>query len=91
MATATTTASAISNDATWRERHKFISDLLTAGGIPKTADSGQIDLTTATQPGSNNTAAGYEIRRFADTLQATKPIFFKIEYGRDGGANSTSQ
>lgn len=48
--------------------------------LPKTADTGQINWATVTRP-AVNTAAGYEIRRFNDALQATAPIFVKLEYG----------
>lgn len=48
--------------------------------LPKTADTGQINWSTVTRP-ATNTAAGYEIRRFNDSLQATAPIFIKLEYG----------
>ena len=53
--------------------------------LPKTADTGQINWSTVTRP-ATNTAAGYEIRRFNDALQATAPILIKIEYGT--GANA---
>lgn len=51
--------------------------------LPKTADTGQINWSTVTRPAAN-VAAGYEIRRFDDTLQATAPIFVKLEYGTAG-------
>lgn len=60
---------------------------LTAVGLTQTADTGQIDWTTVTRPGSGNTFAGYEIWRFNDTLQSTKPIFFKIHYGNFNAPN----
>lgn len=60
---------------------KFISDGLGYIGWVKTADTGQIDFTTVTSPGSINTPLGYEIWRMADSLQGTTPVFMKIEYG----------
>lgn len=48
--------------------------------LPKTTDTGQINWSAVTRP-AVNAAAGYEIRRFNDSLQATAPIFIKIEYG----------
>lgn len=59
----------------------WISDALTTAGIPKTADSGQVDWGTVTKAATQYTAAGYEIRRFNDALQATAPVYFKIEFG----------
>lgn len=82
-----TTSAAVTN-AEFRLLVQFISDALEAGGVIKTTDTGQIDYTSVNYPGSNNTAAGYEIRRFSDAMQATKPVFIKIEYGRAGTASS---
>ena len=53
---------------------------LIAAGFVRTSDSGQIDPTTVVRP-STSQVAGYEIWRFNDAAQATKPIFFKFEYG----------
>jgi hypothetical protein len=71
----------LDTDARFRALCAFISDNLTAGGIVKTADTGQINLVTVNKPTASNTSAGYEIRRFDDALQATKPVFFKLEFG----------
>lgn len=75
-----------SSDATFREWGKAISDGLAAVGLVQTSDTGQIDWSTVTKPGSNANG-GYEIWRFDDTLQATAPVFLKITYGT---ASSTS-
>lgn len=56
-------------------------DSFIAVGLVQTADTGQVNISTMAVPGAINTYAGYEIFRFADTLQATKPIFIKVEYG----------
>jgi hypothetical protein len=45
-----------------------------------------ISFTPAFTSATTSTAIGYEIWRFADTLQSTVPCFFKIEYGV-GGTN----
>lgn len=73
------------SDAEFRAWGSQIRDQLLAIGLTKTADTGQIDWTTVARPGTN-TAAGYEIWRFNDALQATKPIFFKVEYGTSASA-----
>ena len=78
----------LDTDARFRALASFVSDNLTAGGLPKTADTGQINLATVTRP-AVNTSGGYEIRRFDDALQATKPVFFKIEYGTGAGSPGT--
>jgi hypothetical protein len=59
-------------------------------GLVQTADTGQINWTTITFPTVINTANGYEIWRFNDTLQSTAPVFLKIEYGAGGVAGHVS-
>ena len=54
-------------------------------GWVQTSDTGQINWTTVAAPSVANTAMGYSIFRMNDTLQATKPVFIKVEYG--GGAS----
>lgn len=75
------------NDAAFRAWGSDLSARLAAIGLVQTADTGQIDWTSVTIPGTNNTAAGYEIWRFDDTLQGTAPIFIKLEYGRSSASN----
>jgi hypothetical protein len=50
-----------------------------AACLTVTSDTGQINWTTVVRAGAN-TSAGYEMYRFSDTLQATKPVFIKVEY-----------
>lgn len=71
----------ISSDADFRAFGSGLSTLLAAMGLVQTADTGQINWTTVTRPGVQNTAAGYEIWRFNDTLQATAPVYLKLEWG----------
>src|SRR6186997_665737 len=70
-----------SSDANFRVWGAYISSKLLAGGMVQTADTGQINWTTVLTPTGINTYAGYEIWRFADALQASAPVYFKIEYG----------
>lgn len=82
---ATTTfaqAQQVSTDAAFRAWIANVRAALAAIGLVQHTDTGQIDPATVAYPGSNSTAAGYEIWRFDDSLQATKPVFLKIEYGR---------
>lgn len=65
---------------------KAISDALTALGMIKTADTGQIDWATVIKP-LPNTIAGYEVWRFNDSLQSTVPIFFNLSYGTANSGN----
>lgn len=76
-----TVSNTTSTDAAFRAWGSAIGVALAALGFVQTADTGQINWTTVTKPVSINTAQGYEVWRFADALQASAPIFFKIEYG----------
>lgn len=68
---------------------KGLSDALQAVGLVKTADTGQINWATFTLGSTGGgQSLGYEIYRFSDTLQATKPVFFKIVYGTATGGSS---
>lgn len=68
-------------DALFRAWGSALSAALAAVGMVKATDTGQINWTTVPAPTVINTQAGYEIWRFADTLQATVPIFLRIGYG----------
>lgn len=81
----TTTVIEHSSDATFRTWVAEVIAMLIAAGITQTADTGQINTTTVTRPGTN-TNAGYAIFRFNDTMQATAPIFFRIDFGTGGVA-----
>lgn len=76
-----------SSDATFRAWGSELSAKLQAAGLVKTTDTGQIDWATVARP-TTNTAAGYEMYRFNDALQATAPVFIKIEYGTGGSATT---
>jgi hypothetical protein len=81
-ATSWTVSSAIGvSDAAFRAWGQAISAALAALGLVQTADTGQINWSTVTKPTVNATAQGYEVWRFADALQATAPVYVKIEYG----------
>lgn len=83
----------ISNDADMRTWGAAIHAQLLAAGLTVASDTGQIDHTTSVRPGisSFNSKAGgtngYEIWRFSDTLQATVPVFIKVEYGIGAAAD----
>lgn len=74
------------SDATFRAWGLAISTALQAVGLTKTTDTGQIDFTTVLTPGTANLARGYEMYRLTDSLNATKPVFMKIEYGSGSAA-----
>lgn len=71
----------MSTDAEFRTWGGGVSAAIAAVGLVKTADTGQINWTTVLTPPGASTYQGYEIWRFNDSVQATAPIFFKLEYG----------
>lgn len=71
----------IPDDATFRSWGLKIAAGLAAVGLVQTADTGQINWTTVLKPTVTNTSAGSEIWRFSDALQATAPVFIRVEYG----------
>lgn len=73
-----------STNAHFRAWGQAIANGLTAAGLSKTSDAGQINWATVTAPGAN-TYAGYEVWHFTDTLQSTVPVIFRIDYGDNGG------
>lgn len=70
--------------AAFRLWGKAISDGIAARGWVKTADTGQVDWSTAAAP-SGGTTPSYEVWRPGDSLQSTHPIFLRIEYGSATG------
>jgi hypothetical protein len=91
MATKTdsTIIGANDTDAHFRAWAQFIHDVfaLTSCWV-QTGDTGQVNLATVTKPGAANTSQGYEIWRMNDSLQSTKPVFLKLEYGSGGATNT---
>src|SRR4051812_25718504 len=71
----------LADDATFRTWAQGIhAQIVATGALTQTADTGQVNLTTATRPLAN-AFAGYEIFAFNDALQATAPLYLKVEYG----------
>ena len=79
-----------STDANFREWGKAISDQLAAFRWVKTADTGQIDWSTVTTSTALGSVRGYEVWRMNDTLQATAPVFLKIEYSTGTGSGNAA-
>jgi hypothetical protein len=69
-----------SSDAGFRAWGSELAAKLAAVGLVQTADTGQINWSTVTRPGTN-TAGGYEIWRFADSS-----LYLKLEYGTGASA-----
>lgn len=77
-----------SSDAALQSFLTAIDAAMVAAGIVQTADSGQFNPATIVRPTVVNTVAGYRMYRFADTLQATKPVYIKMIV-RTGGNSAT--
>lgn len=68
-------------DADFRSWGGGLSAQFAAIGLVKTSDTGQIDWSTVLKPTGSLQQRGYEIWRFNDALQATKPVFIRIDFG----------
>lgn len=68
-------------DSDFRSWGSGLNAQIAAVGLVKTSDTGQIDWTTTLKPSAGTQKVGYEIWRFNDALQATKPVFIRIDYG----------
>jgi hypothetical protein len=56
--------------------------LVTQCGLTQTADTGQMAVPCVTNaPTAASQQVGYYVFRFNDTLQATSPIFFRLDFG----------
>ena len=75
-----------SSDAGFRAWGSEVAASLTSIGLTQTSDTGQINFTTVTRAASSS-FAGYQIWAFNDTLQATQPVYIKIQYGTGAGTN----
>lgn len=67
------------SDATFRVWAQALHAVITTF-LTDTAATGSVDLTTMSRPGTN-AYAGFKVYRFNDALQASCPVFLKVEYG----------
>lgn len=68
-----------------RESFGGISAMFDSLGMPKTADTGQLDIPAIVAAVTANTYAGYEVRSWND---GTATVFLKVEYGAHGTNNT---
>ena len=73
------------SDVALRNWATVISNAFSTAWV-QTADTGQINLGTATHSGATNVINGYQIWKMNDALQATAPCYVKIEYGNGGSS-----
>lgn len=70
-----------STNANMRGWVGFIDSTLIAGGWVNTTDTGQTAVASFVTPSSGNTAAGYRVYRMNDALQASAPVFLRLDFG----------
>lgn len=58
---------------------QYLHDFFTGLGYVQTADTGQVNWSTIVAVPASTTSV-YEIWRFDDALQATNPVFFRVDY-----------
>jgi len=79
-----------STTANIRAWAQFIEDLLvTTGGWVVTTDTGQTLPSLLAVPGAPSTKVGYRIYRMNDALQATSPVFIRIDFGSAAFSSAT--
>lgn len=80
LVSATYSQAATANFQAWI--NEIYTALVTTCGLTQSADTGQMAVpTTATLPGAANTSAGFYMFQFNDTLQATAPVFIRLDFG----------
>jgi hypothetical protein len=78
------TAPDMTSDSTFRTWGASIGNTMVALGLARASDTGQINWASVVRPGTTSTSAGFEMFVLTDTLQATYPVFIKMEYGTAG-------
>jgi len=63
---------------------------LLACGWTQTSDTGQMDVSSLTVPTAIQTSSGYMVFAMADDLQATNPVYMRIDVGSGNAVNSPS-
>lgn len=86
MATITTTIQPnITTTALWQSFLHMVHDAFITFGWSNSADTGQLNPSTATLPGTLGVLAGYEIFTPGDVLASTAPFYVKVQYGLTSG------
>ena len=69
--------------ATFKGWAEAFHNALIAVGLVQTSDTGQISFASITTLPGASVLVGYGIYRFNDTMQATAPLFVRVEYRTD--------
>ena len=80
-------SSTLIGDAEFQDYCQHTVAMLTAVGLVQTADTGQMDETTVTEPAANDWSR-YQIWRFNDSRQGVDPVFLRIEFGKYAGQDN---
>lgn len=86
----TTTVPRSNSNAEFQAWGSQISAAIANCGLIKESDANvgtQINWATVAAPNAATQSRGYEIYRFDDAMQATTPVYFKLEYG-SGSSNT---
>lgn len=67
-----------------------VDTILSTAGLLKTTDTGQINIGSLVWSAAGSTNYGYQIWKFPDALQATTPIFIRMEYMNSTNASNPS-
>jgi hypothetical protein len=77
-------------DAVFRAWIGEIHAALIAYGWVQTSDTGQINFSTVTSPAAVTTFQGFAVYRMNDSLQATCPVYMRIDFGSGSTAAHVS-
>lgn len=75
------------DNAGFRAWGSELEEKLALAGLVKTADTGQIDWTTATRSAINTLTAGYSVWYLNDAQHSVAPIYIRIDYGTGSSNN----
>jgi hypothetical protein len=77
-----------STDAKFIAWAQFIEDtLVTTGGWTLSTETGETPPASLLHPTVANTKKGFRIYKMSDALQATAPVFMRVDYGGANGPN----
>lgn len=68
----------------------LVQSLLTSGGWVQTSDTGQTAAASLPATTAANQSVGYQVWRMADALQASYPVYMKIEFGSNAAATTAA-
>lgn len=80
-------SNSVGTDANWRAVGLAVHNQLAAFGLVQTADTGQVNWGTDVRPAATADHGHYEIWQFADALNASAPVFLRLEYATPYAVN----